>query len=173
MNQCYDFARSNEHTGQTLPQLSQDRDLRSARMRSLPLKLRPKGCPETTVRNNPFTLSNIPEERRSHLHRGWSPKSPKAKDYGPWMFLVLVICPFSAGLWLPSCRKALQKINYYFRSAACDFSYPFGMTQHLKKNALDPRHELERFVRNIKSRGPRSSGTLRRNDWYIATDVSG
>jgi hypothetical protein len=48
-----------------------------------------------------------------------------------------------------------------------------GMTQHVKKNALDPRHDFKCFVRNIKSRGLRSSGTLRRNDRYIATDVSG
>jgi hypothetical protein len=41
------------------------------------------------------------------------------------------------------------------------------------KNALDPRHEFVCFVRNIKSRGLRSSGTLCSNDLYIVTDVSG
>ena len=32
----------------------------------------PIGCPETSVHNYHFTLRNIPEERRSHLHRGGS-----------------------------------------------------------------------------------------------------
>ena len=35
----------------------------------------PIGCPETSVRNYRSTLRNIPEERRSHLHRGGSLKS--------------------------------------------------------------------------------------------------
>jgi hypothetical protein len=32
-------------------------------------------CPETSLRKYYSTLSNIPEERRSHLHRGGSWKS--------------------------------------------------------------------------------------------------
>ena len=32
-------------------------------------------CPETTVINYQYTLRNIPEERRSHLHRGGSLES--------------------------------------------------------------------------------------------------
>jgi hypothetical protein len=38
-------------------------------------KMGPIGCPETSVRNYHSTLSNIPEERRSHLHRCGSLKS--------------------------------------------------------------------------------------------------
>jgi len=37
--------------------------------------MRPWGCPETSVRNYGSTLRNIPEERRSRLHRGGSLKS--------------------------------------------------------------------------------------------------
>jgi len=33
------------------------------------------GCPETSVRNYYSTLRNIPEQRKSHLHRGGSLKS--------------------------------------------------------------------------------------------------
>ena len=40
-----------------------------------PLKMGPIGCPETSVNNYGSTLRNIPEERRSHLHRGSSVKS--------------------------------------------------------------------------------------------------
>jgi hypothetical protein len=35
----------------------------------------PIGCPETSVQNYHPKLHNIPEERRSHLHRGGSLKS--------------------------------------------------------------------------------------------------
>jgi hypothetical protein len=41
---------------------------------SWPLKIEPKICPETTVRNYRCTLRNNPEERK-HLIRGWSLKS--------------------------------------------------------------------------------------------------
>jgi len=41
-----------------------------------PLKMGPKSCPETSVRNDNSTLSNIPEERRSLLHRGGSLNLP-------------------------------------------------------------------------------------------------
>jgi hypothetical protein len=34
-----------------------------------PLNMVPIGSPETSVRNYQFTLRNIPEERRPHLHR--------------------------------------------------------------------------------------------------------
>jgi hypothetical protein len=40
-----------------------------------PLKMGPIGCPETSVQNYHSTLHNIPEERRSHLHRGGSLKT--------------------------------------------------------------------------------------------------
>ena len=39
---------------------------------TLPLKMGPVGCPERPARNYHYALSNIPEERRSHLRRGWS-----------------------------------------------------------------------------------------------------
>jgi hypothetical protein len=42
---------------------------------SWPLKMRPIGCPETSVANYQSTVRNIPEEWRSHLYRGGSPKS--------------------------------------------------------------------------------------------------
>jgi len=37
--------------------------------------MEPTGCPRTSVTNYQSTLRNIPEERRSHLHRGGSFKS--------------------------------------------------------------------------------------------------
>ena len=37
---------------------------------TLPLKIGPIGCPETSVRNYQYVLCNIPEKRRSHLQRG-------------------------------------------------------------------------------------------------------
>jgi len=42
---------------------------------STPLKIGPIFCPETSATNYQSTLRNIPEERRSHLHRGGSLKS--------------------------------------------------------------------------------------------------
>jgi hypothetical protein len=39
------------------------------------LEDRPRGCPETSVRNYRYTLRNNPEERSSHILRGWSLKS--------------------------------------------------------------------------------------------------
>jgi len=42
---------------------------------SWPLKIGPRGCPETSVRNYHFSLSNDPEERSSPLLRGGSLKS--------------------------------------------------------------------------------------------------
>jgi hypothetical protein len=41
----------------------------------LPLKIAPKGYPETSVYHYHSPLSNIPEEHRSHLHRGGSLQS--------------------------------------------------------------------------------------------------
>jgi hypothetical protein len=38
-------------------------------------KMGPIDCPETSVQNYHLTLRNIPEERRSHVHRGRSLKS--------------------------------------------------------------------------------------------------
>jgi len=37
-----------------------------------PLKMGSTGCPKTSVNNNQYTPRNIPEERRSNLHRGRS-----------------------------------------------------------------------------------------------------
>ena len=45
-----------------------------------PLKIGPVGCLDTSVLNYNFTLCNIPEERRSHLHRGGSLKSRQQED---------------------------------------------------------------------------------------------
>jgi hypothetical protein len=44
----------------------------------LTLQMGPVVCPETSVTNYQSTLRNIPEERRSHLHRGESLKSREA-----------------------------------------------------------------------------------------------
>jgi hypothetical protein len=41
-----------------------------------PFKMGPMRCPETSVRDFHSTLYNTPEKRRSHQHRGGSPKSP-------------------------------------------------------------------------------------------------
>jgi len=63
---------------------------------SWPLKMWPLDCPETSVRNYHSTLRNIPEERRSHLHRGGSLKSRiviHAFGKENWIFaLVLFFC---------------------------------------------------------------------------------
>jgi hypothetical protein len=51
------------------------------------LKMGPIGFPETAVENYHSTLSNIPEERKSHLHSGGSPKSrtvPCCPQQIPW-----------------------------------------------------------------------------------------
>ena len=40
-----------------------------------PLTMGRIDCPVTSVTNYQSTLRNIPEERRSHLHRGENPKS--------------------------------------------------------------------------------------------------
>jgi len=37
----------------------------------------PEGCPEMSVINYRFTVGNIPEEQRSHLHRNGSLKEKK------------------------------------------------------------------------------------------------
>ena len=42
---------------------------------SWPLKMKPRGCTETSVKDYYSALRNIPEERRSHQHRGGSLKS--------------------------------------------------------------------------------------------------
>ena len=42
--------------------------------------MQPIGYPETSVQNYHSTLRNIPEERRSHLHRGGSLKSRRFED---------------------------------------------------------------------------------------------
>ena len=42
---------------------------------SWPLKMGPISCPETSVKECHSTLRNIPEEHRSHKHRGGSLKS--------------------------------------------------------------------------------------------------
>jgi hypothetical protein len=48
-----------------------------------PLKVGPKGYPETSVTNYQSTLRNIPEERGSRLYRGGSLISRKSKiTYG-------------------------------------------------------------------------------------------
>ena len=38
------------------------------------LKIKPMGCPETSVRNYHSTLANNPEKRGSHLHLGGAPE---------------------------------------------------------------------------------------------------
>ena len=40
-----------------------------------PLEIGLRSCPDTSVTNYQSTMRNIPEERISHLHRGWSLKS--------------------------------------------------------------------------------------------------
>jgi hypothetical protein len=45
------------------------------------------GFPETSVQNYHYTLRNIPEERRSHLHRGGSLKSRRAVTAFGTLFL--------------------------------------------------------------------------------------
>jgi hypothetical protein len=48
---------------------------------SRPLKMRPIGCPETSVKDYQSTLCNIPEERRSHQHRDGNLKSRIVQTY--------------------------------------------------------------------------------------------
>jgi hypothetical protein len=47
---------------------------------SRPLKMKPIGCPETSVQSYHSMLRNIPKERRSHIHRGGSLKSRTLTD---------------------------------------------------------------------------------------------
>jgi len=44
-------------------------------------KMVPTDCPTTLVHNYQSMLLNNPEERTSHLHRGWSPKSGVLKRH--------------------------------------------------------------------------------------------
>jgi len=52
------------------------------------LKMEPISCPETSVTDYQLTLRNIPEERRLHLHRGWSLKLriPILHSNGDYLF---------------------------------------------------------------------------------------
>jgi hypothetical protein len=65
------------------------------------LKMRPIGCPETSVRNHHYSLRNNPEERRAHLLCGGSLKSR------------LVLCWYNYvwGMWtvLFYCTRKLSK----------------------------------------------------------------
>jgi hypothetical protein len=61
---------------------------------SLPLKMGPIRCPETSINNYHMTPRNIPEERRSHQHRGGSLKSrkrlyPNLVSYAPTFLQVV------------------------------------------------------------------------------------
>jgi hypothetical protein len=49
--------------------------VKKSKKTSWPLKMEPMGCSETSVKNYHSSLRNIPEERRSHLHRVGSLKS--------------------------------------------------------------------------------------------------
>jgi hypothetical protein len=49
-----------------------------------PLKMGPIGCPETSVSNYQSTLCNIPEERRSYLHRDGSLKTRQSRGVSEW-----------------------------------------------------------------------------------------
>jgi hypothetical protein len=44
-------------------------------LKAEPLKMRPIGCPETSVTDYKLTLRNIAEDERSHIHCGGSLKS--------------------------------------------------------------------------------------------------
>jgi len=44
------------------------------------------GCSETSAMNYHYKLRNIPEERRSHLHRGGSLKSLPCFSFGTELF---------------------------------------------------------------------------------------
>jgi hypothetical protein len=48
-------------------------------LESWPLKSIPMRCPETSVNNYHTTPRNVPEERRSHEHRGGSLKSKECQ----------------------------------------------------------------------------------------------
>jgi hypothetical protein len=50
---------------------------------SWPLKMGLIGCPETSLQNYHPTLRNIPQERRSHLHRGGSLESRNVYRWQP------------------------------------------------------------------------------------------
>ena len=59
------------HIGNSVPTF---RDSLSAPSSPRSLKMGPTGCTETSARNYNSTLSNIPEESKSDLHRGGSLK---------------------------------------------------------------------------------------------------
>jgi hypothetical protein len=54
----------------------------------MPLEDRPRGCPETSVRNYHYTLRNNPEERSSHTLRSWSLKSCSFNNFHISLHLV-------------------------------------------------------------------------------------
>jgi hypothetical protein len=72
-------------SGNTLPTFRDNVSVTSSRVKkskktSWPLKMRPIRCPETSVKYYHSTLRNIPEERRSHQHRGGSVKLTHRPD---------------------------------------------------------------------------------------------
>jgi hypothetical protein len=52
------------------------------------LEERPRGCPETSVRNYHYTLRNNTEELISHMLRGWSLKACTFKNFHVSLHLV-------------------------------------------------------------------------------------
>ena len=59
-----------------LPTFRDNLSVSSSRIKQLwPLNTGPTGCPETSESNYQPTLRNIPEDQRSHLHRGGSLRS--------------------------------------------------------------------------------------------------
>ena len=73
------FRNFTQHGMELLPTFQDNLSVPSSRVKDsswtvLPLKMGPIGCPETSVRKSHSTLSKIPKERSSNLHRGGSLK---------------------------------------------------------------------------------------------------
>ena len=67
------------------------------------LKMRPLGCPESSVQNYRSTLRNVPEDRRCHLHSGGSLK---------WRFKIHFVLLFLNGFFI-SVAPILFIVRYH------------------------------------------------------------
>ena len=85
---------------------------------SWPLKIALINCPETSTWNYHSILCKIPEDCRSQLHHGGSPKSRKIN-----LVLMNGVAPWWWWWWLnaKTCRSGLILYIYIFGCASCWF----------------------------------------------------
>jgi hypothetical protein len=93
--------------------------------RSHEITIGPIVCPETSVSNYHCTLRNIPEERRSYLHRGGTLKSRNGCGRGHSSQLVVPCWSVSVFCW------QLQLPEFYFLDApGCDLTVSLTLMYH-------------------------------------------